>query len=128
MFSKRRKESVELRQYTVHEKFLEFEKTITETLSLEDSSLTEIFKKQLESSVIKNRDFTGVGIFTYFEIADKELRLPNIKGPFGSLMAEVNGILVDILLWIKDGLIDCLELVTFGDDKFPEIIEPSKIV
>lgn len=113
----------------MNDKFLQFEKEIMEKIISEDSGLTEILKKQYKSAIVKERDFTGVGLFTHFEITDKELKLPKLKTrSLGSYMAEINGILVDVILWIENGLIDCLELVTFGDDRFPEQIETYKFV
>ncbi|MCL2556616.1 MAG: DMP19 family protein [Firmicutes bacterium] len=109
----------------VNDKFLQFENDIMEKMvASEDPALVEILTRQYKSATVTSRDFTGVGLYTNFEIADKELRIPKTaKRPMGKFMAKVNGMLADILLWEEDGLINSLELVTMCDDQFPRKIE-----
>ena len=113
----------------VDSKFLQLEKDIMEKIISEDFVLVNILKKQYQSAIVKEREFTGVGLYTCFEITDKELRIskPETRN-LGTFIVKVNGILVDVILWVENGFIDCLELVTFGVDRFPEKIETYEFV
>ena len=83
----------------------------------------ETLRKQFERSHVLNRNLTGIGFFTSFEILDNQ---PRIESPRSFLIddvcAEVDGLDYGcgFGLFISDGLITTLECHLWGDDELPK--------
>jgi uncharacterized Zn finger protein (UPF0148 family) len=103
--------------------FEEFEKEVMEKIMEKDTSINAILKEQYKKARVVSRDFTGVGFFTDFELADDA---PNIEEEVAYGYGNVTAIINDFyqcgfVLFIKDGKMICLEGYT-AQDEWPEII------
>ena len=76
--------------------------------------ILETLREQYKSSKVVSREYTGVGSFTQFEVSDLA---PHVK-PKGFVISDIhlevkgteNG--VSAMLFIKNGVIDFLEIIT----------------
>ena len=84
-----------------------------------------ILMSQYLNSTILRREVSPVGWYTYFQVNDSCERLSKTKVPIGNAVANVENMEVGIgfMLWIKDGMLCCLEAFTYGDEYLPEAIE-----
>lgn len=108
----------------------EFEKVVMDKLLFGENQVLEILRKQYRSSTVVSRKFDGVGFFTHFKI-DEELK---IKNDFGMEIDDICGLYegdsnkdVDFVLFIRNGLIDCLEGATIGE-QWPTDYEKINLV
>lgn len=88
-------------------------------------------KSFLSDVFVRERDFTGVGFFTYFEKSEK-LKVGNDAETytFSKLGAKINQTLeTGYLLYVKRGYIESLEGFTYGEPwpKNIDRIEPYSI-
>lgn len=109
----------------------EFEEKVMNKLLFGENKILQLLRKQYKSSEIISRDFTGVGFFTRFKV-DEELK---IKNDFGMEIGDICGLYegnsnkdVDFVLFIRNGLIDCLEGCTFGSEEWPTDYEKINLV
>ncbi len=81
-------------------------------------------EKQCSSVIVKDREFSGVGIFTYFSVSNE---LPHCT--FGQSPVDPYIDSPDLkdgggcTLFLKDGYLDFLEIYSFGNSFPKEIIE-----
>ena len=112
-------------------KFEIFEKDVVENiLKTCDNDLAPKILEQYKKSTVINREFTGVGFFTSFQVEDKSLSLgSDVNFGLGSIGAEIEGLKykhAGFILYIEDGLLAELEGYSCGDDGWPnEITEYS---
>lgn len=87
-------------------------------------------RQQLEHASIAKREFTGVGFFTEFEIADDApIRRDLPDATLGNVGAELSGLQhgAGFLLFIRGGVVTMLEGYTYADDQWPERIDEFRI-
>ena len=81
-------------------------------------------RAQLSSSKIISRELTGVGVFTHFKTDSENL----IEDTDGGVLRGSQGVSLshpelehgaDVIVWVENGKMDCLEMVTFGAEKWP---------
>ena len=102
--------------------FEEFEKAVMQKLIEEDTSINKILQEQYKKAKVENRNFTGVGFFTDFEIPEDTPRvIETVKYGYGNVSGKINNIDIGFILFIKDGIIICLEGYTYYDS-WPDII------
>lgn len=95
------------------------EKTVLKDIIKIDKENGNLILEHLPLLQVKSREYSGVGVFIHFEYTLQPKNL--IKG-FTHLSSEkllqVNNREADIqhVLFLKDGLIDFLELVTWNDE------------
>lgn len=88
-----------------------------------DHPTLETLRHQFARSNVAERDFTGVGFFTSFEVRDCLSRLvPPRRIVIGDVCADVDGLEYGcgFILFVDDGLLGTLECHLWGDDAFPE--------
>ena len=103
---------------------------IENTLKFSNNEVASKILKQYKNSTIVNREFTGVGFFTYFQIDDKKLFLKdNSSLKIGGIHAEINGLKygAGFILFVENGAINNLEGYSYGDDGWPEVITDYKL-
>jgi len=109
--------------------FKRFEDEVMQKIIKEDTKLYQELKKQYEKSKVTNREFTGYGFYTNFEITDKSLRLESaINIELGSTHATINDVKngVGFVLFIRNGLIEMLEGYTY-EERWPQEIKQYSI-
>lgn len=100
-----------------------FEKAAMDKILCGEDIALEILREQYKDAVVTDREFTGVGFFSDFYISDKSPKLAfhhpiQICDVIGQIDELPHG--VGFVLFIKNGVIDCLEGFTYGDEKWPE--------
>src|SRR5271170_304063 len=105
--------------------FLPLEKAVMAKLLAGDHPILDSLRNQFVEARIKERRFSGVGFFLEFEI-DKKLALPGnpnfeIGDIVGTLPDVEHG--TDYILFIREGVMDWLEWVTFGEPWPENILE-----
>ena len=73
---------------------------------------------QYRQASVLRRDFTGVGVYTYFAVPDAAPRLLETRNPIGrTILIELEGLEhgASAVLWQKAGVLDCLEVFTFTE-------------
>jgi hypothetical protein len=116
--------------YTMPEEFEKFEDDVMKVILSEDEKFRNILEKQYKSAKIINREFTGVGFFTDFEIQDKTLKIENNPNfELGNIQAQLKKIEygVGFVLFIRDGFITFLEGYTY-DEPWPDDIKDYVLV
>lgn len=103
-------------------KIEQFESDVIKNIIAENSTISENLEKQYQAAKVINREFSGYGFYTNFEITDKKLRLKEIKNmELGNTQAKLDGLKfgAGFILFIKDGLIKSLECYTY-DEPWPD--------
>jgi len=86
----------------------------------------DTIKQQYNNSIVTDREFTGVGFYTNFYVADKSLHLKdNVNFEIGGIHASINGLKsgAGFIVFIRNGVIKCLEGYTYGEPWPKEITE-----
>lgn len=80
-----------------------------------------ILRVQLATAKVKNREYTGVGFFTDFEIAEGIPKLNSERIIIGDVYADITGLEhgAGFLLFVNSGIIHTLECCIV-EDKWPE--------
>ncbi|MEX2115130.1 MAG: hypothetical protein WD845_18195 [Pirellulales bacterium] len=102
----------------------EFEKNVINMLLAGEHPVLETLRQQLSGAQIKERELTGVGFFTTLVIPAEAPLLANHKSiRLGDVVAEIAGLHhgAGFVLFINDGLLDCLEGFTY-DEPWPTSI------
>lgn len=82
-------------------------------------------RDQLASSTVLRREFTGCGVFVHFQTTSAA----NLRNPDGRILRGSQKVFLshpdlehgaDAIVWIENGKMDCLELVVFGVEDWPE--------
>jgi hypothetical protein len=103
----------------------ELERRVLEMLLAGDHPVLGILRAQFPRAKVVQREFTGVGFSTHFEIPSDVARLPDQRSfELGDVHADMPGLEagVDFILFIREGAIDFLEGFTYGDDAWPAAI------
>jgi len=110
-------------------KIKQFGNEVIERLLEGESDTIKTLKEQFKNSKIKKEEYTGSGFFIHYFIDPEEERL-KIKDIEISSICKINNTssIYDIILFIRNGAIDFLEGVAFGDEKFPNKIESYQLV
>ena len=93
-------------------------------LLLDDDEIEISFREQIDFLVESSKDNTGIGLFINFENerrdkyfkVGKNLTFDGVEINNGEL-----NILADIILHVKDGIIDQLEIFNKNGSKYPEV-------
>ena len=106
--------------------FLEFENEVmTRILNEEDITPDKRLAEQYKIAEVTDRKFTGRGFFTHYKIPDGKYRLDDdsLSTTLGNIGAKINDLKygVGFVVFIKNGLISCLEGYTYGEDWFGEV-------
>ncbi|HYK09669.1 MAG TPA: hypothetical protein VEV39_02595 [Gemmatimonadales bacterium] len=94
----------------------------------EDPDLARL-REQVDSVTVTRRDLTGVGFYTHFSLPLGASPAAGItKAPIADVYGEVEGLPqpVGFSLWVKDGLLDCLEC-WIHDRKWPDDAELKRV-
>jgi hypothetical protein len=109
----------------------QFGKRIIEELLKGEGDSFRILRKQIRSSRIKKVEHTGSGFFVHYSINPKieKIKIKNIELS-GTCKINNDKNLYDLILFIRNGVIDFLEGVIFGEGEFPREVrsfefEPS---
>ncbi len=106
----------------MHE-FEPIERQVMQMLLAGDHPTLETLRQQFARCMVVEREFTGVGFFTSFEVQDC---IPQLVPPrrivIGDVCADVDGLDYGcgFILFVNDGLIGILECHLWGDDAFPD--------
>jgi len=103
----------------------ELERRVTEMLLAGDHPVLALLRVQFHHAKVVQREFTGVGFYTHFEIPSNVPRVPGRRSfELGDVHADIAGLEhgVDFILFVRDGAMDFLEAFTYGDDTCPETI------
>ena len=89
-----------------------------------DGPTLEQLRRQLEVATVSSREHSGVGFFTNFEVP-AELRLSFNTLHLEGVEATIAGLQygAGFVVFISDGVIDCLEGFTYGEDWPAEVTE-----
>jgi hypothetical protein len=103
-------------------KLTKLENEIMRMLLAGEHPLIEILRNQFASCTVAKREFSGVGFFTTFVVAENAPRLPNKDSfYFGDVSAVIpplkNG--AGFVLRVNEGVLDYLEGYTY-DEPWPD--------
>ena len=112
-------------------KLNDLEKTIIKHFLFSKNSSIDNEKIFFSDILVKERDITQIGFFTYFEKLDKLKPCDTSETyTFSKLGAKINhSIETGYLIYVRDGYIDCVEGFTYGQP-WPDTtshIEPYSI-
>ena len=109
----------------------EFENLIVSDIIAQYPEYSECLEKQYRSAKMIKRENTGRGFFTDYEIAEKSCRIDGSPDLIlGKRQWNLNGLKYgsDYILWVKEGLITCLEGFCYGEDRWPDEITDAEII
>ena len=98
------------------------ERRVVQMLLAGDHPTLETLRQQFDRCSVADRDFTGVGFFTSFNVRDS---VPLIDPPkrivIGDVCADIDGLELGcgFILFVDDGLLSTLECHLWGDDALP---------
>lgn len=102
--------------------FEEFEHAVMQKILEEDTSVNRILREQYKKTHVASRDFTGVGFFTDFHLPENIVKVSEpVEYAYGDVHCDLNGALCGFILFIKDGVMICLEGYTYGE-LWPNVI------
>jgi hypothetical protein len=96
----------------------QLERRIIQALVTTEGATGEMLWAQFEQSSVLRREVTGVGFFTYFVVPDAAPRLRDPRNPIGRpILIDLEGLRhgASAVLWIKEGVLDRLEVFTFTE-------------
>src|SRR5580704_13190110 len=82
--------------------YLEFEKQAMDLLLGGDDVTVKQLRSQWNSSVVKGREFTGVGFLTNFEIPKHLPRTSRANFEFGNGDAWISGVPIGFVLFVRE--------------------------
>ena len=92
---------------------------VNKIIDLEGAEDKDTLKIQFKNSIIKEREFTGVGFFTDFSIPKDSPKCKNMNIHIGDkVCAKINNLkdYVYFILFIRKGIIDFLECYSMGNE------------
>jgi len=98
------------------------ERKVMQLLLAGDHPMLEVLRQQFAHCVVVERELTGVGFFTTFEVQGHIPRLEARRRiVIGDVCADMNDLDYGcgFILFVIDGLIGTLECHLWGDDAFP---------
>lgn len=111
-------------------KFDEFEKIIISDIIEQYPEYKQKLQSQLEKITVQKREFSTYGFSTYYAVTAGEDTLGDGKNlQLGKHQWNINGLTrgSDYILWIKNGLISCLEGFSYNEPWPDEILWCEKI-
>lgn len=99
------------------------ERQVMQMLLAGDHPTLKSLRQQFEHSCVTDRNFTGLGFFTSFEVRDDSARIePPKRIVISDVCADVDGLEFGcgFVLFVDDGLIGTLECHLWGDGALPE--------
>lgn len=109
----------------------DFEKRVLLEVCNADPS-SEAALTQFKQTIVTSREYTGCGVFVHLRTAHHNTKIKSED----RIMPGSSRIILkhpqidhdaDVIVWLIDGIIDCLEMVTFGEDKWPKSEELFEI-
>ena len=111
--------------------FIAFEKDVITEIFKENPEYTAQLEAQYKVSTVTDRQFTGRGFFTTFEVPDKSFSLgEDVSYEGGNVSVLLNDtILTGYVLFVQNGFITCLEGYNYGEKpSWPDDIRSYKIL
>ena len=111
-------------------RFDEFEKIIITDIIEQYPEYKQKLQAQFEKITVQKREFSTYGVSTHYEVTVAEETLGNDKNlQLGKCQWSINGLNhgSDYILWIKNGLISCLEGFSYNEPWPNEILWCKKI-
>jgi len=108
---------------------IELERSILNLLLAGDNASLALLRTQLEAVTVASREFTGPAFFTQFELSGHTEGVPGRPSlVIGDVYAKIKGLAygAGFLLFVRDGVLSCLEGYCYGDDGWPreqELVE-----
>ena len=99
------------------------ERQVMQMLLAGDHPTLKSLRQQFEHSCVTDRNFTGLGFFTSFEVRDDSARIETPKRiVISDVCADVDGLEFGcgFVLFVDDGLIGTLECHLWGDGALPK--------
>jgi len=105
----------------------EFERIIIEDIIQTYPEYAEKLTRQYNSATVVGRNINSHGFYTRFEVKDKDAAIDESVKQLGENQWNLNDLKYgsDYILWIKNGLISCLEGFSYGEP-WPEKIKFCK--
>ena len=106
--------------------YLPIEKAALETFIKSNEAISNALRNQIDNSHVLSRRHTGAGFFTEIAVSSQCESITLAEpGPLSNVICQINGVenFGEFLLYVKDGIITCLEGYTFGCESWPEGIE-----
>ena len=106
------------------------EKAVVDALLDKQGDPFDTARQQLAHATVTKREFTGVGFFTEFAIAeDAPVRRDLPDATLGNAGAELPGLQhgAGFLLFIRGGVVTMLEGYTYADDQWPETTDEFRV-
>jgi hypothetical protein len=106
-----------------------FEEQVMKKLLNGDHENLAVLRMQYEKVKSVDREFSGAGFFSNFNLSDEAPKLNLEKLQFGDVIGKINNMTDDVgfVLFINNGTIDFLEGYIYGEDKWPEEILEYKL-
>jgi hypothetical protein len=95
--------------------YRELETRAIEMLLSGDNATFEQLRLQWSFSTIQNREFTGVGFFTRFEVPQHIPRTSSASFEIGDVDAWISGIQIGLLLFVRGGATSWFEAYTYHE-------------
>lgn len=111
-------------------RFDEFEKIIITDIIEQYPEYKQKLQAQFEKITVQKREFSTYGFSTHYAVTVAEETLGNDKNlQLGKCQWNINGLNYgsDYILWIKNGLISCLEGFSYNEPWPNEILWCKKI-
>ena len=102
------------------------EQEVLEMLLAGNNAQLEVLRYQLTKAHISNREFTGVGFITNFDVPSKAARLSKReRRTIRDVSASIQGIAqgAGFVLFVDDGVLNCLEGFAYGEELWPDKVE-----
>lgn len=109
-------------------KHADFEAAVMQMLLAGDHPELGKLRRQYEQSKVRRRDWTGSGVFVYFEVPDNVQRTKLNEFHLGDIYIILTGYNTpaDAIVFVKSGKLDFLECFVY-DGQWPRTPEIEKI-
>ena len=98
------------------------ERAVIEALASSEGAVGQILLEQHARASVLRRDWSGVGVNTYFSVPADAPRVETTENPIGRpILIDLEGLKegASAVMWIEAGALDSLEIFTF-DEPWPE--------
>jgi hypothetical protein len=98
----------------------ELEKRTMDLLLKGDHPFLATLREQYHGSTVRQRDFSGVGFFTFFDVPSHSVRTAPLNFELGDVGLELSGVDhgVGVVLFVRGGYLSFLEGFTY-DEPWP---------
>lgn len=106
------------------------ERTVLENFLRDGGPAGEVLRAQIEQAKVVSRESTSTGFYAELEVAALCARLagsPSFRLSGVSMRADVSSGSVGFVLLVEDGALSQLEGFAFGDDEWPQRIDPDEL-